>query len=555
MPEPAADLVLTNGVVYTADPARRIAAAVAITGQAITFVGDARAAAAHIGPGTRALDLEGRLVLPAFVDSHCHVLSGVCELYEALLHGLDSLEACRGAIARFRATHPDLAALRGAGWSNALFGPDGPTAALLDDLAPEIPAVLDSEDGHSAWVNTRALALAGLSRATPDPAGGLIERDAAGNPSGTLREAAMQLVEGVIPPYSSSQLLEGLQAFQRMAHALGITTAYIPDLPRGSSPELEALQAFEASSGMALRLPAAVEVAPADDPAEAAAELAAMRRRQGEGRIRILGAKVFMDGVVESATAYLESDYEHLPGRRGVLLWEPARFKALCAALDAAGLQIHVHSIGDAATRHTLDGLAHARARNGARDSRHAITHLQLVNPEDIERFAALGAVAVPQPYWFVVDAYYRQALRYLGPARADRQYPMRAFFERGVVVASASDYPVTRPPNPLEAIEIGVTRTLPAGSTGRIEGDRSQALVPAERVRLEQMIDSFTTLGAQACFLERQTGSLEPGKRADLVVLDRNILALPPEHIHTASVVLTLFEGREVYRAGDWGG
>ena len=210
--------------------------------------------------------------------------------------------------------------------------------------------------------------------------------------------------------------------------------------------------------------------------------------------------------------------------------------------------QIHVHSIGDAATRVTLDGFAAARQQNGARDSRHGITHIQLVHPGDVQRFADLGVVAVPQPYWFLVDENYRQALGYLGVERSNRQYPMKSFFQKGVVVASASDYNVTLIPDPLLAIEMGVTRTACCDSSGYIDPDDTTALVPGECVSVEEMIASFTVNGAYASFLETQIGSLEVGKKADLVVLDRNILEIDPSEIHSTRVLLTMFDGHQVY-------
>jgi predicted amidohydrolase YtcJ len=522
---------------------------VAVAGDTIAYVGDDEGAQRFVGENTRVIDLQGRLVLPAFVDSHAHANSAVSELYEVWLYGLGSVEEVRGVIADFLAANPDVQGLQGGGWINAVFGPHGPTTDLLDDLAPDIPVVLYSEDYHSAWVNSRALDFAGLTADTPDPAGGIIERDASGYPSGTLRESAMDLVAGVIPPYTSEQILEGLRYFQDFAHSLGMTTVYIPHLPREAAADLQALHDFEASGEMTIRFPTAAGIEPADD-LSAVDEIVALREQEAGGNFEIIAAKIFMDGVLEGGTAYLEEPYLYMPDSRGELLWDPQHYNEMCAALDAAGIQIHVHSIGDAATRITLDGLAYAQAQNGDRDRRSMITHLQLVNPADIARFADLGVIAVPQPYWFVIDTYYDQAVDYVGQELADQQYPMRSFFDAGVTVASASDYPVTWPPNPLDGIEMGVTRTVPAGAEAYVDADFENPLNPTERVTVEQMIESFTINGAFAAFMEDEIGSIEVGKLADLIVLDQNILEIPANEIHTTSVLLTFFEGQEVYRS-----
>ncbi|MBM3694395.1 MAG: amidohydrolase [Actinobacteria bacterium] len=547
-PPSPADLVLTNGVVYTVDAGRSISSAMAIAGDTIVYVGDDAGAAAFVGADTTVIDLGGRLVLPGLIDSHAHATSGVSDLYEVPLYGIGSVEEYQQAVADFLAASPGLTALRGAGWINAVFGPQGPTAAMLDAVAPDIPALLYSEDYHSAWANTAALEAAGITAATPDPAGGIIERDPDGSPLGTLRESAMALAEGVIPPYGVEQYLEGLAYFQGFAHSLGLTTVYIPSLPGGDDAALQALHDFEASGDMAIRFPTAVNIDPEED-LSAVDALAARRSAEAGGLFQIVAAKIFVDGVLEGGTAYLEEPYLHQPGN-GELLWDPEHYNEMCAALDRAGVQIHVHSIGDASTRITLDGFAHARAQNGARDARNMITHLQLVAPEDIARFADLGVIAVPQPYWFVVDTYYHQAVDYVGQERADAQYPMRSFFDAGVTVASASDYPVSWPPDPMLAIELGITRTVPRGSEIYVDPDFETPLNPEEGVTIDQMIASFTINGAYAISMEGEIGSLEVGKKADFIVLSQNILEADPGAIHETTVLLTYFAGREVYRS-----
>ena len=544
-PRGAADLVLLNGFVYTVDRQRTVAEALAVLGDTVIYVGDNTGARSLLGKNTHVIDLQGKMVLPAIVDSHCHATSAVSEIREVPLHGIGTLDGYRQTIGDFVAACPGMEGVRGIGWVNAVFGPQGPTKEALDQVVPGIPAELFSQDYHSVWVNTKALELAGITRDTPDPRGGIIERDVAGNPSGTLRESAVDLVAGVVPSYTIDQVMEGLRHFQAMAHSYGMTTIYIPDV---DATALEALHRFDQCGELTIRFPSAVPVEPGSPPS-VVEDLVRMRERERGDHYEIVGAKLFMDGVLEGGTAYLEEPYRHKPGSRGELLWEPEAYNEMCATLDRAGFQIHVHSIGDAATRIALDGFAYARARNGPRDSRHMITHIQLVNPRDIARFADLRVVAVPQPCWFVVDAYYRQAVEYIGQERADQQYPMRSLCDKGVVVASASDYPVTIPPNPMLAIETGVTRTVPADADIYLDPDFAHALRPAERVTVEAMIASLTVNGAHASFLEDEIGSLEVGKKADFVVLNQNILHIEPTEIHNTVVLLTFFEGQEVYR------
>jgi len=254
--------------------------------------------------------------------------------------------------------------------------------------------------------------------------------------------------------------------------------------------------------------------------------------------------KIFVDGVVEGVTAYLLEPYAHRPGYRGELLWDPDYLDEVCRVLDKEGFQIHVHAIGDGAVRVTLDGLQHAQQVNGKRDSRHFIAHIQLVDDDDKPRFKVLGVVADPQPFWFQRGDYYENLeLPYLGEERAGNEYPMQSLIDAGATIASGSDYPVTIPFAPVMGIEQGVTR-LEQGIT-----DPDEILGPRERASLEDMIASFTINGAYVNFLDDVTGSLEVGKLADIVVLDRNLFEIPATEISEARVLLTLFEGREVYR------
>ena len=537
-----ADLVLKNGSVYTVDNALPRATAIAIRDGKFIYVGDDAGGAKFIGHGTQVLDLGGKLVLPGFVESHGHAISAYKQFFEINLNDCQNAGDYGKVIREYALAHPGAKFIRGRGWSNTLFGKTGPDRKTIDDIVRGIPVCLASEDGHSKWVNSRALELAGITKATPDPVNGVIERDPrTGEPTGTLRESAAALVAGLFPEPGKEELKKGLEAFQRMALAFGITTVHDAYLD-AESIETDAYRELENAGRLQARFRASLYV----DPLKGTGQLAAIEHERLRNRgplFQTNAVKLFADGVVEGSTAYLLEPYQHLPRSRGTLRWESGALAGMCAELDRRKFQVHVHAIGDAAVRAFLDAFAHAEKVNGRRDSRNMITHLQLVAPADIPRFKALGVIAVPQPYWFMKDDYYTNLqVPYLGQERADLEYPMASFFRAGVVVASASDYPVTIPCNPLKAIQVGMTRSEP-GKTA--PGD---VLWPEERATLEQMIASFTINGAYANFLEDSTGSISVGKSADLIVLDRDLFKIPATEIAGAKVLLTLFEGKAAF-------
>jgi predicted amidohydrolase YtcJ len=537
---PDADLVLKNGAIYTVDGARSRAEAVAIKDGLFLYVGTNKGAARFVGKGTRVTDLGGRLVLPGFIDAHCHPSAAVEQFGAVALFGMRSVSDYQRAVREFIAGRPGLEVVRGSGWSNTVFDGKGPRREVLDAVVAGIPAALSSEDGHSTWVNTKTLELAGVTKDTPDPPGGVIERDpGTGEPSGTLRESAARLLDDVIPDFTAEEIARGLEEYQKMALGFGITTAHEASLDLGES-SLAAYGALERDGKLRMRFRASLYADPKEGIAQVAV-LEAERAKHAGPLFRTGAAKIFVDGVVEGSTAFLKEPYAHKPGFRGVPIWSPEALDAVCIALDKKGFQLHFHVIGDAAVAEGLDGIAAAANANGARDARPLLTHLQLVSPADVLRFKTLGAVAVAQPFWFMKDDYYHNLqVPYLGRERADAEYPMESFFRAGVPVASSSDYTVTIPCDPLQAIQIGMTRRVP-GKTGS-----DDVLWPDERATLEQMLASFTIFGAYANFLEKETGSIEPGKSADLVVLDRDLFVLAPDDIGKARVVRTLFRGRE---------
>ncbi|MFC2028596.1 amidohydrolase [Chloroflexota bacterium] len=537
-----ADLVIKNANIYIVDKGHNWVQAIAIADDKIVFTGTDFEAEALIDSGTKVIDLDGRMVLPGFIDAHAHPSQAMDLVGNISLYGQDSIEAYKKVIKGFVGQHPEREFFRGSGWADTFFPNLGPTKEILDVFIPDKPAAIISYDGHSMWVNSATLNQAGITKDTPDPEGGRIEREPdSGDPSGTLRETAFNLIEEVIPDHSLEERKNGLLAYQEMAIRAGITTVHDAMIDPGS---IEAFNSLAGEGKLKLCFRGSITLDPDKDLESQIGMVLSERSRNTHPNFQTNTVKIFVDGVLEGGTAYLFEPYKHKPDFRGVPIWDPVLLNHAAAALDKENLQIHLHVIGDAALSITLDALELAREKNGKRDTRHMVTHLQLARSEDIQRFKELDLVGLPQPFWFKIDEYYSElALPYLGKERADKQYPMRSFIEAGVVMASSSDFPVTIPFDPVIAIQTGITRTRLDDATGK-------ALWVEERVRLEDMIKSYTHNGAYANFLENETGSIEVGKKADIIVLDQNLFDIPTNEIAKTKVLMTFIAGKEVYKA-----
>jgi predicted amidohydrolase YtcJ len=542
-----ADLVLTGGVVYTIDARRSRHEALAVKDGRIVALGSAAEAAEWVGPRTRTVDLGGRLVLPGFVDAHMHPAFSVGELFEVSLAGCSSVDECLDLVARFAAEHPELPFIRGNGWYPTQVPTEGMTAEALDRVVPDRPACLSDDNVHAQWVNSELLRRAGVGRDDPGWPGAVVERLPDGSPKGLLHEA-FPWVDRAMPQYTVEQRVQAYAYFRReIASRYGLTLIHEAAVYPDDDVALDAYKRLEDEDALGLRLSIALMFDP-DRPAAEQVELAAAVRARFDGPLaRAATAKFFVDGVIETHTAFLKESYDDRPGFRGEPVWPPELLIEASRLAAEAGFQLHYHAIGDAAVSLAVDAIEAARAAAPA-PGRDLLTHLQLMDPRDYARMAAAGAIAAMQPYWFTRDPDYDAALRRLIGARADRLYPMRSFLEAGVQVAAASDYPVSPPPDPLLAIQRGVLRRDPLHEV-------DTELWPEEAVGVEAMVEAFTIAGARANFLEHETGSLEPGKSADLVVLREDLFRLPPERIHEAAVELTLFRGRPLFASDPFAG
>ena len=539
---PAADLVLRHGAVYTMDAERSWAEAVAVRAGRIVYVGSDNGIAPFIGSGTEVVDLAGQMVLPGFHDSHAHPISGGLTLAECDLNDSTTRAGVVAMIRWCAAAHPDRPWVRGRGWALPIFPDANPRKELLDSLVPDRPAYLRAADGHSAWANSKALALAGITKETADPPNGRIERDPrTGEPSGTLREGATALVSRLLPDRTAAERESALKLGLRLANRDGITSLYDASV---DTADLRTYQAIIAEDSLTARVVAALEVDPAAGPGQVPA-LERLRERFRSARFRPIAAKLFADGVLESGTAALLEPYLGRHGDRGHSDYTPASLDSIAVALDRAGFQIHVHAIGDRAIRMTLDALAAARQANGPRDARPMMAHIELIEPEDIPRFRELGVIADFQPLWAYADDYITRLTEpQLGPARSRWLYPIGSVSRNGAVIVGGSDWPVSSLA-PLDAIQVALTRRA-------LEAPAGPPWIPQEVVDLPTILAAYTINGAYAFGQETETGSLEVGKTADLVVLDRNLFEIPVERIHQVRVVRTVLEGKTVWELKD---
>ena len=545
-----ADLAFVNGAVYTVDATRPWASAIAVSAGRIVSVGSDDDVRELVGGGTEVLDLRGRMLLPGFQDAHVHPPSSGFEMLHCNLSEAYAVDDYERIVAEYASAHPDEAWIVGGGWSMDVFPGGNPPKRVLDAVVRDRPVYLMSRDGHSAWANSRAFEIAGLTRETPDPVDGWIVRDDAREPAGTVHEGAFLLIERHVPDPTLSDWVEGLRVAQRHLHSLGIT-AWQDAHVGGSYPTFEAYAQLAASGELTARVVGALwwdrhrGIEQVNDLLEA-------RERGRIGRFAATTVKIMQDGVVENHTAAVLEPYLDADGRptrnRGTSFVEAEDLKAGVTRLDAEGFQVHIHAIGERAVREALDAFETARTANGPSDHRHHIAHIQVVHPDDIPRFRELGVVANAQPLWAVNEGQMLHlTIPFLGAERSTWQYPFASLVRSGAVLAMGSDWSVSSA-NPLWEMHVAVNRTAP--SAYEYDGGTGEPFLPDERIDLATALAGFTINSAFVNHLDDLTGSIEVGKRADLAVLDRDVFAHPVEEIADASVVLTFVEGERVFDA-----
>ncbi|MGD9720375.1 MAG: amidohydrolase [Pirellulales bacterium] len=532
--QPAADLIVTGARVWTVNPAQPEAEAVAVLGERIIAVGSAADVNAWRGPRTRVIDAGGRRVVPGFNDAHVHFIWGGQQLENVDLRDAPSQAEFAARIARHAAKLPLGEWVTGGSWDDQRWSPAVlPAKELIDAATPERPVFVRRYDGHMGLANSAALRLAGITAKTVDPPGGLILRNAAGEPTGILKDAAMPLVERAIPPLTEAQRLRFARRALEHAAGLGVTSVQYMNC---TFTEFAVLARLAERGELTTR----VYAAPMETSWQDLAKIG-VRRGFGSAFLRTGALKGYADGSLGSSTAYFFEPYADDPANSGLLSDEMQPTTGMLERLtraDAAGLQLCIHGIGDRAISEVLDLFAQVERTNGAGDRRFRIEHSQHVAPKDFARYKALGVIASVQPYHAIDDG--RWAEPRIGPERAKTTYAFRTFLDCGVRLALGTDWPVA-PLDPLATIYAATTRAT-------LDGRRNAGWVPEQKITVAESVAAYTLGSAYAEFQDAQKGSLEPGKLADLVILSGDIFSMPPQDIRDVKVDLTIVGGRVVW-------
>ncbi len=536
-----ADSVYLGAAVYTANPDQPWAEVVAVTGDEISYVGDTAGAQQWIGPETQVLELEGKMLMPGFHDAHAHIMAGgytlnSCDLQD--VRSRDKLYELLQACAKDRNYGPDEWVL-GGHWPLAVFENGAPTKDWLDQVFAGRPAYFVDSFGHNAWVSSRALQIAGIDALTADPTGGVIVRDANGQAGGTLREDAMGLVSRHIPAPTDEKLSADLRLGLEQAASFGITSYIEPGID-----QQQAEVYYQADEKGWLNARVLASLSPNSEAASKFGdEIFAMLQQREAWRsehFNVDSVKVYIDGVIETETSFMLKPY--LSGKNFEPFYAPAELAVLYQKLDSMGLQIHTHAIGDAAIREALDAYESMLKANGPNDNRHQIVHLQLIDKADIPRFGQLNVAANFQGAWTWPDQYIDVAVGVVGTERTQQFYPVASIQRSGGMLVGGSDWDVTTL-NPLYAIEGLVRRQDPDADDGPVLGTD-------EQIDLETALAMYTRNAAWIMRQESTTGTLEAGKKADMIVLDRNLFEVPATQINEARVELTVLGGNVIY---DW--
>jgi len=545
--ENPADLILTNARIYTVNARQPWAEALAVRDAHIVAVGSANQMRAYWGEHTQVLDGGGRLVLPGFADCHVHFMGGALSLLGVALQDVKTVAEIQKRVKEFAAAHPERAWIVGRGWSYDVFGEAAlPDKKYLDEVVPDRPVLLGGYDGHTSWANSKALEKAGITKETPDPPNGKIVRDPkTGEATGALKESAARLVAKAVPEPSREERLQALRLAMAEANKVGVVRVHSAG---GDFEHLDLYDELRKNGQLTLRFYIAYFLNPPElTPAEIeTAEQA--RKTYHDDWIEGGAIKTMLDGVVESHTAAMLEPYTDDPSVSGKLFWDPAKYKSAVLQLNQRGFQVFTHSIGTLAVRTALDAFEAAERAGANHDLRDRVEHIETITPQDIPRFGKLGVIASMQPLHSYPDADTLKVwARNAGPERVAHAWPWREILDGGGKLAFGSDWPVVTL-NPWQGVQTALTRQTR-------EGDPPGGWVPKERISLPETIKAYTLDAAFAGHREQAEGSLEPGKLADFIVLDKDLFKIPANQTSQEKVLLTVIGGKAVYQAPEWPG
>ena len=535
--KPAADLIVTNAKIWTADVGRPQAEALAVIGERIVAVGSSAEIEAWRGSQTRVIDAGGKRVVPGFNDSHVHFISGGMQLDAVQLKDATSPQEFARLIGERVKASAKVEWILGGNWDETKWSPANlPTKELIDGVTPDNPVFVTRYDGHMGVANSLALRMAGITAKTPDPAGGTIVRDAQGNPTGALKDAATGLVEKVIPPLTHEQRIKVIKRSMNHAASLGVTSV------QHMVADYEDIAAYTELLGrgeLITRIYAAPLITHVDDEAKIG-----IRRAFGGPYLRIGALKAFADGSLGSSTAYFYEPFLNQGDNRGLLSDEMQPLSLMQGRIrkaDAAGLQLCIHAIGDHAISIILDMYAETEKEHGPADRRFRIEHVQHMAAKDFQRFADLQVIASVQPYHAIDDGRFAEGK--IGHDRSSRTYAFRTLLDHGVRLALGTDWEVA-PLDPMQTIYAAVTRAT-------LDGKNPGGWFPEQKLTVEEAVKAYTMGSAYAEFQEKEKGSITPGKLADVVLLSGDIFSIAPEKIKDVHVVTTILGGRVIYERG----
>jgi predicted amidohydrolase YtcJ len=539
-PPAAADSVVVNARIYTVNPQQPWAEALAVRGEKILAVGSAREIDRYRGPNTRVIDAQGRLVLPGFTDCHIHFMEGSLGLLHVDLNGAATVGEIQKRVSAYAVAHPHEEWILGMGWTYPVFAPSGmPDRRILDEVVLDRPVLLEAYDGHTSWANSKALAMAGITRETADPHNGKIVRDEKGEATGALLESASGLVSKFAPKPTRAERLAALRKGLNEANRVGLTRVHSAG---GDFEWLDLYDELRHNGVLTVRQYIAYRLNPPELTPAAIEKAEQARRTYRDDWIAAGAVKTMLDGVVEAHTAAMLMPYSDDPTTSGKLFWDPAKYKEAIVELDRRGFQIFTHAIGDRAVRLALDAYERAQTKNGTKDARPRVEHIETITAADIPRFGSLGAIASFQPlHAYPDDDTLKIWARNAGPDRAGRAWVWHSIEATGGRLAFGSDWPVVTL-SPWPGVENALTRQT-------TEGDPPGGWLPKERISLEATIKAYTLGAAIAGRREKTEGSLEAGKLADLIVLSQNLFEIPANQTGKTEVVLTMVGGRVVYR------